>query len=880
MLLILELLVLIIGLGVALPVQTHNLTDNQGFDEESSQWISPHYYPTPQGGRLQGVWQDAYTKAKALVSQMTIVEKVNLTTGTGWQLGPCVGNTGSVPRFGIPNLCLQDGPLGVRLTDFSTGYPSGMATGATFNKDLFLQRGQALGHEFNSKGVHIALGPAVGPLGVKARGGRNFEAFGSDPYLQGIAAAATIKGLQENNVMACVKHFIGNEQDIYRQPSNSKVDPEYDPATKESISANIPDRAMHELYLWPFADSIRAGVGSVMCSYNRVNNTYSCENSYMINHLLKEELGFQGFVVSDWAAQMSGAYSAISGLDMSMPGELLGGWNTGKSYWGQNLTKAVYNETVPIERLDDMATRILAALYATNSFPTKDRLPNFSSFTTKEYGNEFFVDKTSPVVKVNHFVDPSNDFTEDTALKVAEESIVLLKNEKNTLPISPNKVRKLLLSGIAAGPDPKGYECSDQSCVDGALFEGWGSGSVGYPKYQVTPFEEISANARKNKMQFDYIRESFDLTQVSTVASDAHMSIVVVSAVSGEGYLIIDGNRGDKNNVTLWHNSDNLIKAVAENCANTVVVITSTGQVDVESFADHPNVTAIVWAGPLGDRSGTAIANILFGNANPSGHLPFTVAKSNDDYIPIVTYNPPNGEPEDNTLAEHDLLVDYRYFEEKNIEPRYAFGYGLSYNEYKVSNAKVSAAKKVDEELPQPKLYLAEYSYNKTEEINNPEDAFFPSNARRIQEFLYPYLDSNVTLKDGNYEYPDGYSTEQRTTPIQPGGGLGGNDALWEVAYKVEVDVQNLGNSTDKFVPQLYLKHPEDGKFETPVQLRGFEKVELSPGEKKTVEFELLRRDLSVWDTTRQSWIVESGTYEALIGVAVNDIKTSVLFTI
>nr|P22506.1 RecName: Full=Beta-glucosidase 1; AltName: Full=Beta-D-glucoside glucohydrolase; AltName: Full=Cellobiase; AltName: Full=Gentiobiase; Flags: Precursor [Saccharomycopsis fibuligera]AAA34314.1 beta-glucosidase 1 precursor [Saccharomycopsis fibuligera] len=876
MLMIVQLLVFALGLAVAVPIQ--NYTQSPSQRDESSQWVSPHYYPTPQGGRLQDVWQEAYARAKAIVGQMTIVEKVNLTTGTGWQLDPCVGNTGSVPRFGIPNLCLQDGPLGVRFADFVTGYPSGLATGATFNKDLFLQRGQALGHEFNSKGVHIALGPAVGPLGVKARGGRNFEAFGSDPYLQGTAAAATIKGLQENNVMACVKHFIGNEQEKYRQPDD--INPATNQTTKEAISANIPDRAMHALYLWPFADSVRAGVGSVMCSYNRVNNTYACENSYMMNHLLKEELGFQGFVVSDWGAQLSGVYSAISGLDMSMPGEVYGGWNTGTSFWGQNLTKAIYNETVPIERLDDMATRILAALYATNSFPTEDHLPNFSSWTTKEYGNKYYADNTTEIVKVNYNVDPSNDFTEDTALKVAEESIVLLKNENNTLPISPEKAKRLLLSGIAAGPDPIGYQCEDQSCTNGALFQGWGSGSVGSPKYQVTPFEEISYLARKNKMQFDYIRESYDLAQVTKVASDAHLSIVVVSAASGEGYITVDGNQGDRKNLTLWNNGDKLIETVAENCANTVVVVTSTGQINFEGFADHPNVTAIVWAGPLGDRSGTAIANILFGKANPSGHLPFTIAKTDDDYIPIETYSPSSGEPEDNHLVENDLLVDYRYFEEKNIEPRYAFGYGLSYNEYEVSNAKVSAAKKVDEELPEPATYLSEFSYQNAKDSKNPSDAFAPADLNRVNEYLYPYLDSNVTLKDGNYEYPDGYSTEQRTTPNQPGGGLGGNDALWEVAYNSTDKFVPQGNSTDKFVPQLYLKHPEDGKFETPIQLRGFEKVELSPGEKKTVDLRLLRRDLSVWDTTRQSWIVESGTYEALIGVAVNDIKTSVLFTI
>lgn len=169
------------------------------------------------------------------------------------------------------------------------------------------ERGAAHGEEARGKGVHVLLGPALGALGRMPAAGRNWEGFSVDPYLMGVASAETIQGIQSHGVQATAKHFIANEQEHFRQGVNA-------------ISSNIDDRTMHEMYLWPFADSVHAGVGAVMCSYNKVNNSAACENSYLMNGLLKDELGFQGYVMSDWLAQMSGVASALSGMDMSMPG--------------------------------------------------------------------------------------------------------------------------------------------------------------------------------------------------------------------------------------------------------------------------------------------------------------------------------------------------------------------------------------------------------------------------------------------------------------------------------------------------------------------------------------------------------------------------------
>lgn len=246
---------------------------------------SAPWYPSPQGGTSQE-WRESYDKAASLVDQMTLVEKVNVTTGIGWSMGLCVGNTGPVDRLGFPSLCLQDGPLGLRFVDNATAWPAGITVGATWNKELMYERGKAQGLEARMKGIHVVLGPSMGPIGRLPAGGRNWEAFGPDPVLQGIAAAQTIKGIQDAGVQATAKHYYGNEQEHFRQS--------WEWATPNAISSNIDDRTEHEIYAWPFAEAIKAGVVSVMCSYNQVNNSYACGNSRMLNGILKDEMGFQG----------------------------------------------------------------------------------------------------------------------------------------------------------------------------------------------------------------------------------------------------------------------------------------------------------------------------------------------------------------------------------------------------------------------------------------------------------------------------------------------------------------------------------------------------------------------------------------------------------
>lgn len=249
---------------------------------------SPPEYPSPWGEGL-GDWAAAYEQARAFVSQLTLTEKVNLTTGVGWESEKCVGNNGAIPRLAFNAMCMEDSPLGVRFADFASAFPAGVTIAATWDRALINLRGYEMGSEHRDKGVDIQLGPVVGPIGRSPEGGRNWEGFSPDPYLSGVAVWESVKGIQRAGIMACTKHYILNEQEHFRQPGSTA--PYY---TLPSSSSNLDDRTMHELYLWPFADAVRAGTASIMCSYEQINNSYGCQNSYTLNYLLKNELGFQG----------------------------------------------------------------------------------------------------------------------------------------------------------------------------------------------------------------------------------------------------------------------------------------------------------------------------------------------------------------------------------------------------------------------------------------------------------------------------------------------------------------------------------------------------------------------------------------------------------
>ncbi|EJD05236.1 glycoside hydrolase [Fomitiporia mediterranea MF3/22] len=390
-------------------------------------------------------WSAAWSKARDLISGLSIEEKVNFSTGVEWQGGRCVGNTPPVPLDGSgtwQGLCLEDSPLGVRDTDFATVFPAGINAATTWQRSLIRKRGIAMGQEHKGKGVNIALGPMMN-LGRVAQGGRNWEGFGADPFLAGEAAYETILGMQSSGVQACAKHYVNNEQEHKRGVESSNVD----------------DRTQHEIYTHPFLRSVMAGVASVMCPYNQINETHACENDRTLNQILKGEIGFRGFIMSDWLAQHS-TLSAIFGLDMTMPGDIT--FNSGTSWWGQNLTDFVRNGSIAEARLDDMATRIAAAWYFLHQDENYPAV-NFNAFNP--------VDPAT-----NENVDVQDDH-DKLVREIGAASTVLLKNKNGTLPL--NKPRRITLFGTDAGPQIGGpNQFSDNGGNDGILAMGWGSGTA------------------------------------------------------------------------------------------------------------------------------------------------------------------------------------------------------------------------------------------------------------------------------------------------------------------------------------------------------------------------------------------------------------------
>lgn len=608
-------------------------------------------------------WASAYAKAKALVAQMTLEEKSNLTRGF---TDVCVGMTGSVSRLGIPALCFADAPDGFRGQEFVSAFPAGIHVASTFDQDLMYKYGVAIGEEYHAKGVNVALGPVAGPMGRMARGGRAWEGLSADPYLSGMGMGAITKGIQERGVIATPKHFLFNEQEFRRSLTDAG----------EAMSSNVDDRTLHELYAFPFMDALREGAGAVMCSYNRANQSYACQNSKLLNGILKTELGFEGFVVSDWVAQHTGIASANAGLDVVMPD---GG------YWGANLTQAVSNGSVSTSRIDDMATRVLASMHFLHqeySYP----IPSVYTSTQKH----FAVDATS----FDHA---------ELIHQIGAAGTILVKNVNGTLPFK--KPRFLAVYGydavIKAGPweNPSryggGYEVNfGWNTFNGTMIVGGGSGSNA-PSYVIDPFMAISERIAKDRgtLRWDFWSEAPTPAYVN-----AEHCLVFINAYASESF----------DRVTLKDEfSDNLVKNVAKNCSSTVVVIHNAGIRVVDEWIDNPNVTAVIYAGVPGQESGRSIVSILYGDINPSGRLPHTVAKNESDYGTLLNstisfdYFP-------SINFTEGLYIDYRAFDREGIEPQFEFGYGLSYTTFGYSDLSTTLVSNKTSEYPDASVAIVQ----------------------------------------------------------------------------------------------------------------------------------------------------------------------------
>jgi beta-glucosidase len=595
-------------------------------------------------------------RADLIVTQMTVDEKISLLHGNGWQMlfgGPdaapskSLGNAGyipGIPRFGIPDLQMADAAVGVTHSAafgrYSTALPSCVAEAASWDLDVAREYGALIGEELRDQGYNMTLGGGVN-LAREPRNGRIFEYKGEDPILAGKLVGAEMKAMQGQGIVGDIKHYALNDQEGGRSYVNVKAD----------------KRAIRESDLLAFEIGVKeSSAGAVMCSYNLVNGDYACENSYLLTDVLKKDFGFQGFVVSDWGGTHSTAKAALAGLDMEMPTS---------TYLADALKKAVESGEVPMARLDNMVHRILRSEFAVGLF-----------------------DRTAErqVPDVTHGLE--------VAQRVAEGSVVLLKNTDGQLPLAPRMKTiaiigshadvGVLSGGGSAQVDPMGGNAVPQP-ADTSFFDRvvW---------HRSSPLQAIRDKAPHADVQYD---AGTDPAAAARLAKASDVAIVFVNQPSSEG--------SDHASLSLPGNQDALVSAVAAANPHTIVVLETGGAVTMPWIGQ---VSAAMEAWYPGIRGGAAIANILFGLVNPSAKLPLTFAKSEADLPhPQLTRQPPPAsiadvvEPfpgfKDNTTRfevsyDEGLMVGYKWYDAKHKTPLFPFGFGLSYTTYKYSNLKTS----------------------------------------------------------------------------------------------------------------------------------------------------------------------------------------------
>lgn len=609
-----------------------------------------------------------------------------------------------------------------------------------------------------------------------------------------------------------------------------------------------------------------------MTSYNAVNGSACSQNSYLINGLLKDELGFQGFVMSDWLSHMSGVASAIAGLDMDMPGDTQVPIVLGTSYWMAELTRSVLNGSVPVDRLNDMATRIVAAWYKMgqdSSYPP----PNFSANTHERTGLLYPAAALSPIGVVNEYVNVQADHYK-VARQFAQDAITLLKNDDNLLPLSNSSILKVFGTDAAVNPDGPNA-CGSRACNKGTLGMGWGSGVADYPYFD----DPITAIKKRADNVTFYNSDTFPSVPTT---SQQDVAIVFLSSDSGENSFTVENNHGDRDasGFSAWHNGDKLVQDAANKFDNVVVVVHTVGPLILEPWISLPSVKAVLFAHLPGQEAGESLANILFGDVSPSGHLPYSIIKSASDLPSSVTTLQGGavelGQVQD-TYSE-GLYIDYRYLNKHSITPRYAFGHGLSYTTFSFSNATIRSLTPLASLPPAPPAKGPTPEYNTS--IPPAAEAYQPASFLPIWGYLYSWLPKSeadtaraigVSGKS-KYPYPPGYSTTPN--PLPPAGGApGGNPALFDNVFEISATITNTGKTySGKAVAQAYIQFPDGIEWDTPViQLRDFEKTgTLAPGESEVVTLRLTRKDVSVWDVTRQNWVVPDpqGRYKVWIGEA------------
>jgi beta-glucosidase len=559
-----------------------------------------------------------------LIQQLTIEEKIKIIRGRDfWSTNP-------IERLKIPSFGMTDGPIGVAYHSSFKGkwtrFPATIGLASTWNKKLAFKMGEVMGKEVRLAGRHQILGPGVNIIRSPLCG-RNFEYLSEDPILSSAIGAEIVKGIQSQNIASCIKHYITNNSETKRM----------------SISTEISERALHEIYIKNYKRIIEAAdPWGIMASYNKVNGVHISENSYLLKEILRDQIGFTGHIVTDWGAarRTSGAVGCIkAGLNLEMPGMLLSRVMTPK-----NVQEAMNDGKINEEDLNHILRPLLRTFIRVGLFD----------------------DQTSTDKIINI---PAN---QEIARQIAEESMVLLKNDKKILPLNFQKIKKIAI----IGPNAKR--------IFGKPLNG-GSSAVVPPK-EITPFEGIASYIDKN-------------TEIVKKVEDADVVLLFVGLNHG-GHFILnmilkkegDTEGRDRKNYSLPKKQQKLIHKTLLKNPNTIVVLIAGSPIDVSDWYD--NVPAIVNAWYPGMMGGNALARVIFGEVNPSGKLPVTYPRKLEDH-PAHKSNErfPGDLKKLKIHYKEGIYVGYRYFDKNQIEPFFPFGFGLSYTEFELSNISLDKIK-------------------------------------------------------------------------------------------------------------------------------------------------------------------------------------------
>ncbi len=655
-------------------------------------------------------------KIREIIARMTLEEKAGLCSGADFW------HTKAVERLGVPASMVSDGPHGLRKQDVegdhlgmndsikAVCFPAGCGTAASFNRELITTMGEALGNECQAEGVSVILGPAVN-IKRSPLCGRNFEYYSEDPLVASEMAGSLIKGVQNKNVGTSIKHFLANNQEHRRMSSSSEVD----------------ERTLREIYLAAFEGAVvNQKPWTVMCSYNKINGVYAAENEEYLTKVLRKEWGFEGYVMSDWGAVNARVEDLAAGLDLEMPST--NGIND------KLIVEAVQAGTLKEEVVDQACERILNIVYRYEE--NRDKTAVFD-----------------------------RDKDHEIARKVAEETIVLLKNDA-ILPLKENQ-EVVFIGKYAKAP----------------RYQGGGSSHIN--SHKVTSAVEAAAGMSNVTFVqgFDDKEDKLDealMAEAVEAAKKANVAVIFAGlpdSFESEGF--------DRSHMSMPNCQNELIKRVAEVQPNTVVVLHNGSPVEMPWVNE---VKGILEAYLSGQAVGGACVDILFGKVNPSAKLPETFPIKLEDNPSYLYYF---GE-KDKVEYREGVFVGYRYYDTKKMEVLFPFGYGLSYTTFEYSNLTVSS--------------------------------------------------ESITDRD---------------------------------TVMVSVDVKNTGNVAGKEVVQLYVADKVSTVIRPVKELKEFAKVELQPGETKTVTFELGKRAFAYWSVELHDWHVESGEFELLIGKSSRDITLS-----